>query len=263
MSSPVHFQCDINCHTPNSSHSLPFLTTRKPSPPPCPTKDTQKTTRPIFRSKSATTLSATPLANRRLSSGSACDTCRKRKTKCDGNQPCAFCVCNDKACTHTPNVRRKRAPSVSGPGSLSRTSARHSRQFYLGLPWLPKEDDKYSQDYVYRRSSEQKTRLVTKPDYPLLFPWRQEDLKPKPNHFDSHLSPISQTCLPIVLDTFQDLQNAQSKEEIPSIVDQLSCLTFSAATLDRNTNYPIYPLSLHVINRFPPRHVSPYLSLQI
>ncbi|KAI9249403.1 hypothetical protein BDA99DRAFT_523707 [Phascolomyces articulosus] len=36
----------------------------------------------------------------------------------------------------------------------------------------------------------------------------------------------------------------RGKEEIPSMMDQLSCRTFSAAAfVDHRTNYPIYPLS--------------------
>ncbi|KAL0082092.1 hypothetical protein F4703DRAFT_1863396 [Phycomyces blakesleeanus] len=292
MSTTTHFQCDMTCQTPTSSRSLSpssLSSNRQPSPNNSTNSrdlspGTKSDRRPIYRSKSTSTLLAsTSTSSRRLSSGSACDTCRKRKTRCDGNQPCAFCVCNDKACTHTPNSRRKRAPSVTAPGILSnRLPTRQSRPSYLCLPWFPKTDadDKQSnnQEYSYKkRSAEQKLRLVTKAGYPFMTsnPWQcQDSLAPlskvKPNLcLDHHSGPITQSwSLPTSsIDTYRDLQNCPpTKEEIPSIIDQLSCLTFSAATLasvDRNTNYPIYPLSSHVINKIPSHHVSPYMSIHI
>ncbi|KAI8384238.1 uncharacterized protein BYT42DRAFT_561844 [Radiomyces spectabilis] len=45
---------------------------------------------------------------RRLSSGSACETCRRRKTKCDGGSPCSFCAANGIECVNN-SERRKRA----------------------------------------------------------------------------------------------------------------------------------------------------------
>lgn len=39
-------------------------------------------------------------AARRLSSGSACETCRRRKTKCDGGNPCNFCATNNIDCVN-------------------------------------------------------------------------------------------------------------------------------------------------------------------
>ncbi|GAA5795797.1 hypothetical protein HPULCUR_001159 [Helicostylum pulchrum] len=39
-------------------------------------------------------------AARRLSSGSACETCRRRKTKCDGGNPCNFCATNNIECVN-------------------------------------------------------------------------------------------------------------------------------------------------------------------
>ncbi|KAI7890535.1 uncharacterized protein EV154DRAFT_564291 [Mucor mucedo] len=44
---------------------------------------------------------------RRLSSGSACETCRRRKTKCDGGQPCAFCSSNGIKCSHRLKPKKK------------------------------------------------------------------------------------------------------------------------------------------------------------
>ncbi|KAI8333145.1 hypothetical protein BC941DRAFT_435213 [Chlamydoabsidia padenii] len=48
---------------------------------------------------------------RRLSSGSACETCRRRKTKCDGSNPCAFCAANHLKCVN--NTERRKRTSIS------------------------------------------------------------------------------------------------------------------------------------------------------
>ncbi|CAO3593609.1 unnamed protein product [Absidia cylindrospora] len=45
---------------------------------------------------------------RRLSSGSACETCRRRKTKCDGASPCGYCASNQLECVNHSSERRKR-----------------------------------------------------------------------------------------------------------------------------------------------------------
>lgn len=44
-------------------------------------------------------------AARRLSSGSACETCRRRKTKCDGGSPCNFCATNNIDCVNNSERR--------------------------------------------------------------------------------------------------------------------------------------------------------------
>lgn len=54
--------------------------------------------------------------SRRLSSGSACEACRRRKTKCDGGQPCAYCASNGIECVHR-NTRRKTANNTSSSSS--------------------------------------------------------------------------------------------------------------------------------------------------
>ncbi|KAI8079633.1 uncharacterized protein B0P05DRAFT_541389 [Gilbertella persicaria] len=51
---------------------------------------------------------------RRLSSGSACETCRRRKTKCDGGSPCSFCASSGIECINN-SERRKRSVSSSSP----------------------------------------------------------------------------------------------------------------------------------------------------
>ncbi|CAO3596297.1 unnamed protein product [Absidia cylindrospora] len=70
----------------------------------------------LFRSKSTGTMQHVP---RRLSSGSACETCRRRKTKCDGGQPCAFCASNRIECIHRPSRRKRSSPKYSSPKPVS------------------------------------------------------------------------------------------------------------------------------------------------
>lgn len=47
-------------------------------------------------------------AARRLSSGSACETCRRRKTKCDGGNPCNFCATNNIECVNHSERRHSK-----------------------------------------------------------------------------------------------------------------------------------------------------------
>ncbi|KAL1924733.1 uncharacterized protein VTP21DRAFT_4387 [Calcarisporiella thermophila] len=62
---------------------------------------------------------ATRGERRRLYSGSACETCRRRKTKCDGNQPCGFCAMNDYECINNSTRRGRRG---ANPPSVPATS---------------------------------------------------------------------------------------------------------------------------------------------
>ncbi|KAG2217588.1 hypothetical protein INT45_012444 [Circinella minor] len=55
---------------------------------------------------------------RRLSSGSACETCRRRKTKCDGGSPCGFCASAGIECVNN-SERRKRAMGIPTTTSSS------------------------------------------------------------------------------------------------------------------------------------------------
>lgn len=82
------------------SPKFPSLSTSPPSaaaPPPLPSTIT---------TTAAAAAAATSTAPRRLSSGSACETCRRRKTKCDGGQPCAYCASNRIECLHRPSKKR-------------------------------------------------------------------------------------------------------------------------------------------------------------
>lgn len=78
---------------------------------------------PLVRSKSIGNNHTLTLPNykppsRRLSSGSACEACRRRKTKCDGGQPCAYCASNGIECVHR-NTRRKATNNTSSSLMIS------------------------------------------------------------------------------------------------------------------------------------------------
>ncbi|KAK9491442.1 hypothetical protein V1508DRAFT_421948 [Lipomyces doorenjongii] len=45
--------------------------------------------------------------------GSACDTCRRRRVKCDGQQPCARCVRSSVTCTYGSLISRKSSVSYA------------------------------------------------------------------------------------------------------------------------------------------------------
>lgn len=60
-----------------------------------------------------TLLASSNPQSRRLSSGSACETCRRRKTKCDGQQPCNYCSTNGIECLNNSERRKRGLPPVS------------------------------------------------------------------------------------------------------------------------------------------------------
>ena len=63
--------------------------------------------------------SSTNVSTRRLSSGSACEVCRKRKTKCDGGNPCAFCAANGVECVHRATRRKKSSLMIESSNATS------------------------------------------------------------------------------------------------------------------------------------------------
>ena len=56
---------------------------------------------------------------RRLSSGSACETCRRRKTKCDGGSPCGFCSTSGIECINNSERRKRSITSTTSSSSSS------------------------------------------------------------------------------------------------------------------------------------------------
>lgn len=80
----------------------------------------------LSRSKSTGSFSSS-VPPRRLSSGSACEICRRRKTKCDGGNPCAFCSANRIECVHRATRRKKSSLAISQTNNdLCKTSSSSS-----------------------------------------------------------------------------------------------------------------------------------------
>lgn len=60
---------------------------------------------------------------RRLSSGSACETCRRRKTKCDGCNPCGFCASSGIECINNNNtVERKKRQAAAAAAAAAQSN---------------------------------------------------------------------------------------------------------------------------------------------
>ncbi|KAI8097395.1 uncharacterized protein BX664DRAFT_383690 [Halteromyces radiatus] len=162
----------------------------------------------LYRSKSTGTMQHVP---RRLSSGSACETCRRRKTKCDGGQPCGFCASNRIECIHRPSKRKRSSPKYSKPILDQRyhlPSTASSSPSWSSLP---------------SSSPPSSTCSVSPPP-------------PPSDHHQHHL--MKQISCPSFF-------NHSGKKEMPSMLDQLSCRTFSAVTLaasENKTTFPIYHL---------------------
>ncbi|KAI8342138.1 hypothetical protein BC941DRAFT_467037 [Chlamydoabsidia padenii] len=164
----------------------------------------------LFRSKSTGTMQHVP---RRLSSGSACETCRRRKTKCDGGQPCAFCASNRIECIHRPS-RRKRLSSKYSSKPILDTRYQHSYHQSSASSWSSS-------------SPPSSTSSVSPPPPPMSLA----------DHQYHHSSPvlIKQISCP-------SLFRNSKKKEMPSMMDQLSCRTFSAVALAAAENQKTFPV---------------------
>ncbi|ORZ24725.1 hypothetical protein BCR42DRAFT_387518 [Absidia repens] len=152
---------------------------------------------------------------RRLSSGSACETCRRRKTKCDGGQPCAFCASNRIECIHRPSRRKRSSPKYSSPKPIS--------------------DARY-----YHQSSTSPSSSSSLPSSP---PSSSCSVSPTPSHLPSTMTNYHHQP-PALLKQMScpSLFKKSRRTEMPSMLDQLSCRTFSAVTLAATDNKKPYPV---------------------
>ncbi|CAK7896925.1 hypothetical protein CAAN1_03S05886 [[Candida] anglica] len=84
----------------------------------------------------------------------ACDFCRGRKVKCDGNQPCANCTQNLTECHYklTPNKRRAVKPKVTQKTKLEFIDDRLSRLEGILSNFVDRFDGKYSSSNKKRQS---------------------------------------------------------------------------------------------------------------
>ncbi|KAI9312391.1 hypothetical protein BX666DRAFT_2031131 [Dichotomocladium elegans] len=158
---------------------------------------------------------------RRLSSGSACDTCRRRKTKCDGGQPCAYCSVNNISCTRRP-VRKKSHHHLSSSlptAVLMNWTTDVHQQSPPNRPYDPLTAAEPQQQLQQPYQVSQWSSI------------KNESPPPTPPPADQSALNLADAC--------------RSSEKMPSITDQLSCRTFSAVTMaaiKRTPAYPIYPL---------------------
>lgn len=76
---------------------------------------------------------------RRLSSGSACETCRRRKTKCDGGSPCGFCASAGVECVNH-SERRKRSLSHQHHHQQQQQQEQHQSQLAQQQPFADGEN---------------------------------------------------------------------------------------------------------------------------
>ncbi|KAG2220810.1 hypothetical protein INT45_004471 [Circinella minor] len=218
---------------------------------------------------------------RRLSSGSACETCRRRKTKCDGGQPCAYCATNRIPCIHraskkrsahhlnsnkqtalmmgwttaidnkTSNSKRNINNNSTGSTIAAEFSGEREKQ---RLQWMGPSTRKVKRPLSALNADHHEPKSIMKqascPSL-MITQWpRQQRGNTSPIKSFSPLSPLSDhhsTSSDKAATSAMSSTSADhvTKEAIPSVMDQLSCRTFSAFTLaavDQGPSYPIYPL---------------------
>ncbi|KAG2225908.1 hypothetical protein INT45_006604 [Circinella minor] len=264
----------------------------------------------LSRSKSTGSSSlaytSTNVTTRRLNSGSACEVCRKRKTKCDGGNPCAFCAVNGIECVHRATRRKKSSLAI---GSSNMTTANNnnnnSSSSSLAINTIDTRivttimfNDNGNNNINDNTINDGTTGIATSPikmlnnasnegggsgnnNIPKNAPsWVKQLEGPSRSNLSkqtscpslmvaTHWSPTKTPHPPSSTSTNNNNSTSgarevymntamtnhspglnrrnvvhRGKEEIPSMMDQLSCRTFSAAAfVDHKTNYPIYPLS--------------------
>ncbi|CAO3594646.1 unnamed protein product [Absidia cylindrospora] len=175
----------------------------------------------LFRSKSTGTMQHVP---RRLSSGSACETCRRRKTKCDGGQPCAFCASNRIECIHRPSRRKRSSPKYSSKPILDTRYHHHHRHHHPSS-----SSSASSPSWSSLPNSPPSSASSVSPPPPPLLP---------PSVTKHHHSPalIKQISCPSLF------RNSNKIKEMPSMMDQLSCRTFSSVALAASENKKVFPV---------------------
>ncbi|CDS10540.1 hypothetical protein LRAMOSA11026 [Lichtheimia ramosa] len=228
----------------------------------------------LCKSKSTGSFSSHVTPPRRLSSGSACEICRRRKTKCDGGNPCAFCSANRIECVHRATRRKKSSLAISQtnndlykPSSSKKSSTAAASTSYQLTPsptassWtsmdstpspatlstFPSAVGSTSTANKYNMEGYIKSHLSKQTSCPSLIVSTHWSPNPQQHPADpGSTTPVSATAaaaaVSAVATNQQDNPYSRTKTEMPSMMDQLSCRTFSAV-VDHRTDYPIYPLS--------------------
>ncbi|KAI9316195.1 hypothetical protein BX666DRAFT_1948420 [Dichotomocladium elegans] len=231
----------------------------------------------LARSKSTGSFSNIMSSPRRLSSGSACEVCRRRKTKCDGGHPCGFCSANRIECVHRATRRKKSslAMSISHSDIVYRHGAAINNNNAIGTPRPSSLKNHGLGQYHAKPTTNNLSKQTSCPSLivsaafaaatttaaaaaatgdvasvtttaALPTQWSMSPTPP-PHHGSiirggagggggSDGGGVGGTSCGRE-DTYRS-----SKKEMPSMMDQLSCRTFSGF-VDYRANYPIYPLS--------------------
>ncbi|RYN27883.1 hypothetical protein AA0112_g7776 [Alternaria arborescens] len=104
-----------------------------------------------------------PEKRRRLERvAAACDLCKKRKVKCDGEQPCAYCTRKDRAATCTFSGHNAR-PSTRSAGHTPTHGARSDdihRPYARSAGHTPNDRDRDEQDNVLRERNDREVADV-------------------------------------------------------------------------------------------------------
>ncbi|ORZ23343.1 hypothetical protein BCR42DRAFT_366994 [Absidia repens] len=227
---------------------------------------------------------------RRLSSGSACETCRRRKTKCDGSNPCAFCAANNLKCINNAE-RRKRATgsdheaidriedrlrrieqlmTVFTPSPLSQSTVYASEDgsrrpynstnnnFNIPAHFVRQQRHSVQGITVAKEQMElQMARRVTAGSATMLRQPSNPSSQPLTSSMlNLTLSPSSSTSSSSNTSSMQLPQSSIEKvtHSLLCCIDQLSKRTFAAGHSDYpvRSSYPIYPLSPSPPIQLPP-----------
>ncbi|KAJ8654016.1 hypothetical protein O0I10_010352 [Lichtheimia ornata] len=275
----------------------------------------------LSRSKSTGSFSSS-VPPRRLSSGSACEVCRRRKTKCDGGNPCAFCSANRIECVHRATRRKKSSLAISQtnndlckassssnkPSTTTTTTTSTGFQLQEATPSPTASSPSWANTASTTSPAQSTTTHMTSLTYQSARAFPAAAVGGTTNtttanrynmegYIKSHLSKQT-SCPSLIVSTHwspnhhqqqhaadpivrppstpaaaaqppppgsataaavavapnhdpsvgnfnaqqDDNQYSRTKTEMPSMMDQLSCRTFSAV-VDHRTDYPIYPLS--------------------
>ncbi|KAG1577470.1 hypothetical protein G6F47_013082 [Rhizopus delemar] len=166
-------------------------------------------------------------AARRLSSGSACETCRRRKTKCDGASPCGFCAANGIECVNYSERRllsKKQQQPTEAIDRIEDRLRRIERLMAAFAPSITNNPPAESHKVRPQRHSVQGVNSARE--------------KKELNHHRSKNEYFNLPSPP------ESRSEHEWKNTIPSLMDQLSKRTFATSSNEYTvTQYPIYPLT--------------------
>ncbi|KAI8144215.1 hypothetical protein BJV82DRAFT_608733 [Fennellomyces sp. T-0311] len=219
----------------------------------------------LSRSKStgsSMTYNSANVPSRRLSSGSACEVCRKRKTKCDGGNPCAFCAANGIECVHRATRRKKSSLAIGNTATglanttsgimrdntssnSSSSSASTGSNNAAAVAVAAAATAHGAPSWVKELEGPGRSNLSKQTSCPsLIVTTHWSPTTPPPPSLTPTDSQGYMAATSGYPHRSESRRMHRTKEEMPSMMDQLSCRTFSAAAfVDHRTNYPIYPLS--------------------